>query len=322
MTGALPGRAWPEADRLFRSDPSWVGGDGSHSIALGADRVIWIHADTFIAAKPGTGRTTDSTMINNSVGVQEGLDPSRATMHFRWRSRPDGRPAAFFEEPGPGYLWPCNGAILDGRLLLFAMRVRAREMSAEERETQAALASFEVYDWVAILVDNPAEDPDGWRVRYLDHADSRFATTIGAGSLLVEGDYVYAHATARGKGQYLARWPVDQVSAGQLSLPQWWCGDDRGWLPEPHCDNPPEPTVAEPQVEFTVHRDGATGSLVWVQTLGIVEADIGVRTADRLEGRGRSSDRCSIRRRAMPTVASSTARRPTRNCVAPGTTWC
>ena len=31
--------AWPEADRLFRSDPSWRGGDGASSVDLGDNRI-------------------------------------------------------------------------------------------------------------------------------------------------------------------------------------------------------------------------------------------------------------------------------------------
>jgi hypothetical protein len=280
-----PGRSWAEANPLFRSDPQWVGGDGSYSFPIGQDRVVWIFADTFIAASAGAGRAAGSVMINNTVGVQTGCDPSKATMEFYWPSLSDGRPASFFEEPGPGYLWPCNGALLDDRLVLFAMRVRTREMTPEENETRPALASFEVYDWVAMVVENPLDVPSDWQVNYLDHADSRFAVTLGAGSLLVEDGYVYVHAVARdGGGQYLARWAASDVSAGRLGLPEWWCGETRGWLAEGDCESPPVSTVPEPQVEFTIHRDDGTGKLIWLQTLGIEKADIGMRTADRIEG--------------------------------------
>lgn len=278
--------AWDAANSLFRSDDLWVGGDGSYSFPIGPDRVIWIFADTFIATAPGAGRGHDtSVMINNSVGVQNGLDPTTATMTFFWPSRDDGRPGSFFVEPAPSYLWPCNGAVLDGRLLLFAMRVRAREMTAEERETRGALASFEVFDWVAMLVDNPLDSPAEWTVRYLEHPDSRFATTLGAGSLLVEDGFVYVHAVARDDGgQYLARWTVDDATAGRLGLPEWWCGETRGWVAEEECEDAPMVTVPEPQVEFTVHRDSVSGKLIWLQTMGIMKADIGLRTADRIEG--------------------------------------
>lgn len=37
---AQTGTAWPEADKLFHSDPRWLGADGAFSIDLGGGRVV------------------------------------------------------------------------------------------------------------------------------------------------------------------------------------------------------------------------------------------------------------------------------------------
>lgn len=285
----MDGQSWQAADRLFREDDQWVGGDGAYSFPVGSERTIWLFADSFISLRPGAPRSsTGSVMVNNSVGVQQGSDPTTATMRFYWRRRPDGLPAAFFELGDGGYLWPCNGVLLEGQLLLFAMRVRARAMTEQERTDSVALASFEVYGWVAIQVRNPYDEPSEWRVDYLDTWDARFATTIGAGSVFAEGDHLYAHASSRRQQpeQFLARWRIADVCEGRLAEPEWWYGDDTGWVAESRTtdDRPPANTLAEPQVEFTVHRDQGTGKLIWAQTNGLFEADLVLRTADRPEG--------------------------------------
>lgn len=52
--------AWPEADKLFRSDPRWLGGDAAYSVDLGHGRVPWLFGDSFIADAPGQTRRQSS----------------------------------------------------------------------------------------------------------------------------------------------------------------------------------------------------------------------------------------------------------------------
>jgi len=47
---------WPEADRLFHSDPHWLGADAAFSVDLGLGRVLWLFGDSFVASKPGQTR--------------------------------------------------------------------------------------------------------------------------------------------------------------------------------------------------------------------------------------------------------------------------
>lgn len=286
MTSRAPGRQWGDANELFRNDEFWVGGDGSYSFPIGADRVVWIFADSFVTPDRGKPRAPGATMINNSVGVQRGLDPTAATMSFHWRRSAEGKPASFFATPDEGYLWPCNGVLLEGRLLMFAMRVRARTPTPEEWERSGNLASFEVFDWASMLVGNPEDDPGDWQIRYLDTGASSVVTTVGAGSVFVDGDHVYAHATSGSDSatQYLGRWRVSDAADGHVAEPQWWYGADVGWASEGSVrDLLPVRTVEAPQTEFTVHREPG-GPLVWTQTNGLFGADIVVRTGDRPEG--------------------------------------
>src|SRR5208282_6632981 len=57
---------WPEADKLFHSDPRWLGADAAFSIDLGQGRVLWMFNDTFVARKPGEDRS-HSAFVRNTV---------------------------------------------------------------------------------------------------------------------------------------------------------------------------------------------------------------------------------------------------------------
>jgi hypothetical protein len=47
---------WPEADRLFHSDPRWLGADAAYSVDLGRGRFLWLFGDGFVARKAGDTR--------------------------------------------------------------------------------------------------------------------------------------------------------------------------------------------------------------------------------------------------------------------------
>ncbi|HEY8454880.1 MAG TPA: hypothetical protein VIL34_04760 [Actinopolymorphaceae bacterium] len=283
----LPGRSWPEGDQLFRGDPHWVGGDGAYSIQVGDDRVIWIFADTFISlAGLGRRQAGDAVMINNSLGVQTGLDPTTASMRFCWRTSPEGRPASFFADEGEGYFWPGNAVLLGDRLLAFLARVRPRTLSPEEAAETLPVWNFEGYGWAAVLVSNPYDEPEDWQIRYLPPVEFQHAKIVGFGAVWLDGDYVYAHTDARSveQGQHLARWHASDAADGHLQDAQWWCGEDAGWRAEQDVVGRPALTVDQPQSEFTVHRDRTRNQLVWVQTSRLYHADILVRTGSRPEG--------------------------------------
>jgi len=112
--------AWPEADRLFRTDPLWLGGDGAFSIDLGDNQVLWLFGDSFVVRKPGQQRK-ESRMLRNTLAIQTGYDPSRASMKYYWRTR-RGQPESFFQEQGGNWLWPMHGVRLGDHLLLLPAR--------------------------------------------------------------------------------------------------------------------------------------------------------------------------------------------------------
>src|SRR4051812_12940174 len=118
---AITGSPWPEADKLFHREPDWLGSDDAYSIDLGGGRVLWLFGDTFIATSKARVRR-ESRMVRNSIGVQQGYDPSSASIRFYWKTA-EQKPASFFPEEGESWFWPVHGAVVNGRLLLMLMQV-------------------------------------------------------------------------------------------------------------------------------------------------------------------------------------------------------
>lgn len=269
------GRAWPEADRLFRSDDQWVGGDGAYSVPFGHDRVVWVFMDSLVCREPGAART-ESTFINNSVAVQDGLDPASARMHFRW-GPPDsrtGEPTAFFPARDDAYLWPGNLVVLGDTLMVSLMTVRTNPGGGP-------LGGFEVTGWIAALVENPGDDPDEWSVRYAVPSPSPHAGIFGTGGLQRDGDWLWAFALGRPEvGARLCRWAVEDVLAGNLDRREWWA--DGRWRDEASAATPQ--SFGPAQVEFSVHWDEGAGCWVWAQIEGLHEGELAVAFADRVQG--------------------------------------
>ncbi len=59
------GRAFTEAEELFRRDPRWLGADAALSIPLADGRTVWLFGDTFIAKSSAHVRS-ESEMVRNT----------------------------------------------------------------------------------------------------------------------------------------------------------------------------------------------------------------------------------------------------------------
>ena len=99
----------PHYEALFQKKDGWTGADGVYSVALADDTILWLFGDTFIG-QIKNGRHENADLINNSIGIQQGMQPTSALIEFYYGSGPDGKPAAFIlpAEP-PGWLWIYDG---------------------------------------------------------------------------------------------------------------------------------------------------------------------------------------------------------------------
>ena len=200
---------WPEADRLFHSDPRWLGADGAYSVDLGGERSLWLFGDTLIARTPG-GSRADAFFIRNSVAVQTGRDPSRALIEFAWGAGDDGAPRSFIAEEGADWFWPGGGARVGGALVLFWGRIHTPAGDPH---------GFEEIGWRALVVDNPDDPPSVWSVRDASVPTDTYGLYPGNAALLFAGFvYSYAENGSTPHDIYLVRWPASAAAAGDSAL--------------------------------------------------------------------------------------------------------
>jgi hypothetical protein len=262
---------WPEADRLFRSDPNWLGADGAFSIDLGAGRVLWLFGDSYVAAGPGVSTRDRAQFIRNTAAIESGYDPATASIRF-YEGWADGHMAAFAQSPEPDtWLWPMQGIRLGEKLLLFYSRVAVNP-------TPGTLG-FQQVGWNAFLISNPDSDPSNWEWQSLDVPEMTGDIVMGT-ALIREGGYVYAFGRDdKLHDAYLMRWSVAAASAGTLMDAQWWCGA-QGWQPDDECR---QIVIPHAGPDFSVQlRPG--GEYMEVNTAGFGATNIVWRHASNLEG--------------------------------------
>ncbi|HSO20738.1 MAG TPA: DUF4185 domain-containing protein, partial [Desulfosarcina sp.] len=275
--GSLPvlhARPWPEAGKLFRRDRRWLGADDAHSVDLGSGRVLWLFGDTLIDPRAGASRRR-AVMVRNSIGLQNGYDPTAAGMTFFWKTSANANPCAFFDASPGMWLWPADGVRLGQRLLIFLAVVRSDPNPL----------GFALSGWRAVMVDNPDAPPDRWRILPAATKPQRTAIILGTGGVLLADGYVYAYGSdASGSRVFVARWPAADVEKGNLDTAQWWHGRASGWLTAGQTDALPAVLFTNGQSEFGVYRDSHLDRYVQIQTMGFGAADLGFRTASRPEG--------------------------------------
>lgn len=268
--------AWREADRLFHSDPHWVGADVASTVDLGAGRILWLFGDTWIDPS-GAGTRRGARMVSNSVAIQTGTDPTNAEIRFYWGRAADGGPDALFPDRGVESLWFGNGVRVGNHLVLFFSRTL--------RNTGTGLG-FDSIGWTAVLVENPDDEPAAWKVRALETPANPLGVLVGFAALVQQGDYVYALGSqnpVKSHPIYAVRWPAERVRRGHLDKPEWWAGQRLGWIADSSTEQR-WPLFENGQSELTIHWDKVNERFLAVQSLGFGPADVGLRAAPTLTG--------------------------------------
>jgi len=270
---------WREADTRFTSDPHWLGGDGALSIALDAERTLWLFGDSFVVdgSLPRAERTgrAGSVMVRNSIAIQEGADLSAARLRFYAGSDAQGRPCEFFaDEPGRHtWLWPGHGLAAPDRVIVFMHRM-------ELDDSQGGLG-FRPAGHVALSISNIEQPPALWRVERLPMPALPSAGLVGA-SVLRDGAYVYAFGV-RDPGDRaltLVRWDAERFLRGDLAAPDVWTSD--GFVRQ----GPAAALLGPVSTELSVTRDprAQRRGFVLMHRQGFGIAPIAVRFAPELTG--------------------------------------
>jgi len=255
---------------FFRNDKFWRGADGAATIDLENGKILWLFSDTFIDTD-GTGKRTNSKMINNSIAIQEGNGPGKSNISF-YRKGKTKKPKAFFELPGKTWFWTGHGTMLNGKLVIFLF---------EEKATNEGLG-FESVGWYVAIIDNPNDNPELWKINYKKGPET-FGIIVGSSAVLKDSKYVYAFGVKEpGTHEtYLLRFEKDQLAKGDLLGMEWWINNS--WTKNV-LEEPKLAVLFSGQTEFSVHFDNQLEKYIQIQTYGFGHSSLGYRVADRLQG--------------------------------------
>ena len=264
---------WPEANRLFHSDPLWLGGDAAFSVDLGNGRVLWMFGDSFIAQKAGNNGRAQTAFIRNSAAIETGYDPSTATLRF-YEGHRDGHVADFMPPGAPGtWRWPMHGIRLGNKLLLFYM-----DLTPDLAKNSLG---FRVAGWEPFMVENPDADPSQWSIQPLAGFETHGQILVGM-SVIREGDALYAFVLQnQTHDAYLLRWPLRDAAEGNLLHPQWWCGPVAGWCADAKSR---EIVIHDAGPEFSVQEAPHGNGFVAINNAGFGATTIVLRHAQNIEG--------------------------------------
>ncbi|MFZ5562725.1 MAG: hypothetical protein ACOZBW_01630, partial [Thermodesulfobacteriota bacterium] len=73
-------------------------------------------------------------------------------------------------------------------------------------------------------------------------------------------------ADGNNRDVYLVRWPEAAARSGTLTAPQWWAGEQSGWVGAREKAARPEPVFKNGQMEFTVEYHSGLARYLRVQT--------------------------------------------------------
>lgn len=261
--------AWPEADRLFRGDPAWRGGDAALSIDLGGDRILWLFGDSFVAKGSTASSRRDCAMVRNSVAIQQGRDPSTATMTFA-HVRDAGGPRSFFPEDGDRWFWPNHGVRLGDAVYVFLARIVSAPGDG---------LGFAADGWELARLRGLDRAPEAWSLERLGAVATPFRTVVGAAVVHEDGHVVATAVDEPGDHSVrLVRWVDADLAAGALDRAEWW--DGAAWT-----RGAPRSAVvaAEVSTEMSLSRANS-GEWLLVHSRGFGASDVVARRASRLEG--------------------------------------
>jgi hypothetical protein len=268
----IVGRAWPEADALFHREPRWLGGDAAYSVPLGGDRVLWLFGDSFVATSDALERS-ESRLVRNSIAIQEGLDPSTASITFHWREDAT-MPSSFFAEDGERWLWPLHGAVVDGTLVVFMTILRP---------TPGVGFGFEADGSRVAVIEDTSGDPLGWPITISEPPDLPEGLVPG-GAVIVEDAHVVTLAV-REPGDhagFLVRWPRTVIGSGDLGGAEWW--QDGAWIDATALDGEPTRVLDDASPESSLHFDADLDRWIHVRSEGFGATTIAVATAPEITG--------------------------------------
>jgi len=229
----LPGfsvERMPQYEKLFYREKGWTGADGAYSVPISNELTLWIFGDTWIGDIID-GKHKNAMMVNNSIGLQRGTNPSTASVKFFWGTNDEGKPAAFIRpDDCVGWFWISHGVMTDEKLYLFLMQII--------RTDEKSVFGFKhIGTWLG-EVENPLQEPGKWQIkqykvpfgRYSDNGNLFFGSAVMRG-----GDFVYIYGASEdwkkgmsGRSMIVARARPEEMT----EFDKWRFFDNGNWLPD------------------------------------------------------------------------------------------
>lgn len=261
-------------EALFQREEGWVGADGVYSVALSDETILWLFGDTFIG-EIKNGRREHVDIINNSIGIQHGIQPTTALVEFHYGRTPEGKPAAFILPAKPqGWLWFYDGIRTDQGLFIFMVQI--------ERTVENSVFGFKVIgNWLG-QVTNPQDPPASWKIMQRNIPWSKLSAdgdTIFGSALLKVEDFFYIYGTKevldkgiRRKYMILARVAQSEIS----NFNQWQFFAEGRWVSDHSQAGLLCPDIAN---EYSVSYQPALGKYISVYSPNSMSKNIVARTA-------------------------------------------
>ncbi len=266
----------PEWNAKFAGTKGWLGGDAAYTVVLKHQRVLWLFGDTLLGTVQD-GKRAGAIMVNNTIALQTGFAKDASIRFLSGESR-DGKPAAFFTPTeGKGWFWPQAAVCQSDRLFVFLSQI-------DKGKDPGVFGFRYIGQWLAVI-DNPADEPQQWRVQVKPVPFARFDSTRGqswGSAVLDDGDsfYVYGYQEKSkeiGSRQLL----LARVPAGKLAdFTKWRFRTSDGWSEKAEEATPLAGGLA---TEFSVHRmPGDPGYVLVYTENGLGNRIVGrfARTAD------------------------------------------
>jgi hypothetical protein len=216
----------PGHETLFQRSSGWTGGDGVFSVGLDPNRILWLFGDTFIG-EVKDGRHLNFVLVNNTIAVQNGKEPTKAAIDFFHGYTTAGEPAAFvLPSDGAGWFWPYHGVRTQEGLFLFLIQV-------DRTEGPPAFDFRTVATWLG-MVSNLDDPPERWQLLQRKIPWSNENRLFGS-AVLMKGEDCYIYGTmdetsggVRQKQLILARVPAARI----MDFSQWRFYANGEWVAE------------------------------------------------------------------------------------------
>lgn len=176
----------PSYYNLFNRTTGWIGADVSSSIPLSSQKVVWLYGDTWNGVIEDNKRKNYTFTAHNSIAIQDGTDPSTATLNYYFGNNPSS--TFFMPDDNIGMLWPMHGAMINSVLYIFFV----------QSDTASGGLGFKLVNSKLIKISNALDPPSQWLMTQYEVPHSFFSPTkqIVFGSNLIQKDgYTYIYGT-------------------------------------------------------------------------------------------------------------------------------